>query len=120
MSVTTIVASQVLSVLLAVASAPKLLGEASATKNAEHLGVSVGFYLFVVGAGQGLVVVGLVIGLFWWPMEIVAASSVVLLMIGVLSTHRRAGEPMSEALPAVLGLVLAAGVIGGQVLMLAR
>jgi hypothetical protein len=53
-------------------------------------------------------------------MEVVAASGVVLLMIGVLGAHRRAGEPMSEALPAVLGLVLAAGVIGGQVLMLAR
>jgi hypothetical protein len=42
------------------------------------------------------------------------------LMIGVVRAHRRAGEPMSEALPAVLGLLLAAGVIGGQVLMLTR
>jgi hypothetical protein len=120
MSSVTIVVSLVLSVLLAVASAPKLLGEASATKNAERLGVSVGLYLFVVGAGEGLAVVGLVVGLFWWPMEIVAASGVVLLMMGVVGAHRRAGEPMSEALPAVLGLVLAAGVIGGQVLMLTR
>jgi hypothetical protein len=120
MSVATSVVSLSLSVLLAVASAPKLLGEASATKNAEHLGVSVTLYLFVASAGEGLVVVGLVIGLYWWPIEIVAASGVVLLMIGVVRAHRRAGEPMSEALPAGLGLLLAAGVIGGQVLMLTR
>lgn len=120
MSFATLVVSLTLSVLLAVASAPKLLGEASATKNAALLGVSVGLYLFVVGAGEGLGVVGLVVGLFWWPMEIVAASGVVLLMTGVVGAHRRAGDPMSEALPAVLGLVLAGGVIGAQVLMLTR
>src|ERR1700727_3015549 len=51
-----------------------------APKNAEHPGGSVGLYLFVVGAGEGLGVVGFVIGLFWWPMELVAASGVVLLM----------------------------------------
>lgn len=120
MSFATIVVSLILSVLLAVASAPQLLGQASATKNAEHLGVSVGLYLFAVGAGEGLVVMGLVVGLFWWPMEIMGASGAVVLMIGVVGAHRRAGEPMSEALTAVLGLVLAAGVIGGQVLMLTR
>ena len=96
MSFTTFVVSHTLSVLLAVASAPKILGEASATKNAEHPGVSVGLYLFVVGAGEGLGVVGFVIGLFWWPMELVAASGVVLLMIGVVGAHRRAGESMSD------------------------
>ena len=96
MSSVTIVVSLVLSVLLAVASAPKLLGEASATKNAERLGVSVGLYLFVVGAGEGLAVVGLVVGLFWWPMEIVAAGSAALLVIGAVCTHRHSDEPMSR------------------------
>jgi hypothetical protein len=47
MSVATIVVSLVLTVLLAAASAPKPLGSASATKNAEHLGVSVGLYLLL-------------------------------------------------------------------------
>jgi hypothetical protein len=53
-------------------------------------------------------------------MGIAAASGVVLLMIGALGTHRHSGEPMSKALPASLGLVLAAVVIGGQLSMLAR
>lgn len=116
----TIVVSLVLSVLLSTASAPQLLDAASATKNAEHLGVSGGLYLCVVGACKGLAVVGLIVGLFWWPMEIAAASGVTLLMIAAVGAHRRAGEPMSKALPALLGLVLAAGVISGQVLMLAQ
>jgi hypothetical protein len=114
-----IVAPLVVTALLATASAPQLLDPVSATKNGEHLGVSTGLYLFVVGACRGLAVVGLFVGLFWWPMEIVAASGVALLMIAALDAHRRAGEPMSKALPALLGLVLAAAVISGQVLMLA-
>jgi DoxX-like family len=120
MSAATIVASLALTVLLAAASAPKLLDPVSARKNAERLGVSTGLYLYIVGACQGLAVVGLIVGLFWWPLEIVAASGVGLLMIAVVGDHRRAGEPMSKALPASLGLVLAAFVIGGQVVMLAR
>jgi hypothetical protein len=120
MSAATIVASLVLTVLLAAASAPKLLDPVSARKKAERLGVSTGLYLDIVGACQGLPVVGLIVGLFWWPLEIVAASGVALLMIAVVGAHRRAGEPMSKALPASLGLVLAAFVIGGQIVMLAR
>jgi hypothetical protein len=92
----------------------------STTKNAELLGVSTGLYPFVVGACRGLAIVGLFVGLIWWPMEIVAASGVALLMIAAMDAHRRAGEPAGKALPAFLGLVLAAGVISGQVLMLAQ
>jgi hypothetical protein len=57
MSATTIVVSLVLTALLAAGSAPKLLSPASATKNAEHLGVSTGLYLFAVGACEAIAVV---------------------------------------------------------------
>jgi hypothetical protein len=118
MSAATIVTSLVLAVLLA-ASTPKLLDAVSATKDLEHLGVYTGLYLFAVGACRGLAVVGLVVGLFWWPMEIVAASGVVLLMITAVGTHRHSGETTSKTLPASLGLILAAIVIGAQLLALA-
>lgn len=65
MSIATIVVSLVLTVLVATASAPHLLGSASATKYAEHLGVPAGLYLFVVGVCEAVVVVGLIVGLYW-------------------------------------------------------
>jgi hypothetical protein len=77
----TVVASLVLAVLLAAAFRPELLDPESAAKKAAHLGVSKGLYLLAVGACRGLVLVGLIVGLFWWPMEIVAASGVILLMV---------------------------------------
>src|SRR6202044_2522685 len=98
MSVTTLIVSLILFALQAAASAPKLLSPASATKNAEQLGVSTGLYLFAVGVCKGVAVVGIVIGLFWRPMEIVAAGGVALLMIGAVATHWPSGEPMSKAL----------------------
>jgi hypothetical protein len=120
MFVATSVASLVLTVFLALASAPKLLDPVSVAKNAKHLGVSTGLYLFVVGACKGLAAFGLIVGLFWHPMEITAASLVALLMFAVAGAHRRAGEPMKEALPALLGLVLAAIVLGEQIFVLAH
>jgi DoxX-like family len=115
MSDFTVVASLFLTVVLAVATAPNLLGSASTSKNAEHLGVSTGFYVSLVSSCEGLVVLGIVIGLYWWPVEIVAASAVAVLMIAAVAAHRRAGEPIRTAIPAAFGLVLAAVVVAGQV-----
>jgi hypothetical protein len=36
-------------------------------------------------------------------------------MIAAVGAHRRPGEPISKALPAALGLVVAAVVVAGQV-----
>jgi hypothetical protein len=119
MSVSTSVASLVLTVLLALVSAPKLLDAVPAAKNSKRLGVSTGLYLFAVGACEGLAVFGLIVGLFWQPMEIAAASLVALLMITAAGAHRRAGEPTTKALPALLGLVLTAVVISDQIFMVA-
>jgi len=115
-----VVASLCLTVVLAAATVPNLLGSAFATKNAERLGISTGLYLFGVGASRGLAIVGVVVGLFWWPIGVVAAGAVALLMIAAVGAHWRTGEPVSKALPAVIGLVLIAVVIAGQVLMLTR
>jgi hypothetical protein len=120
MSAATIVASLVLIALLAAAPTSKLLDPVSARKNAEHLGVSTGVYLFVVSACEGLTLVGLIFGLFCWTWEIVAASGVALLVIAALVGHRHSGEPTRAALPIPLGLFTAAAVIGGQLLLHAR
>jgi hypothetical protein len=93
MSAATIFASLVLAVLLAVASTLMLLDPVSVTKNAEHLGAARGLYLYVVGACRGLAIMGLIVGLYWWPMEIVAASGDVLLMIAAVGSHRHSGNP---------------------------
>jgi hypothetical protein len=70
----------------------------------------------VVSAFEGLATVGLVVGLICRRLEIVAASSVALLMIATAAAGRHSGEPMSKTLPS-LGLVLSAVAIGGQLLM---
>jgi hypothetical protein len=65
MSVVTSVEALVLTVLLALAAGPKLLDPVSATKNAKHLGISTGLYLFGVGACEGLAVLWLIAGFVW-------------------------------------------------------
>jgi hypothetical protein len=69
----------------------------------------------LLSACKGLVILSLVIGLYWRPIEVVVASGVAVLMIAAVGAHRRAGEPISKALPAALGLAVAAVVVAGQV-----
>jgi uncharacterized membrane protein YphA (DoxX/SURF4 family) len=54
--------------------------------------------------------VGLVVGLFWWPIGVAAAIGVILYFIGAVSFHLRVHDKRVEA-PAILLLVGVAALI---------
>jgi DoxX-like family len=119
MAVATVVASLIVAAVLAGSSATKLLGTNFSTDTATHLGYSLALNRFV-GLCEAAAVVGLIAGLFWRPLAIAAAGGVVLLTIGALGFHRRAGDSLGRAAPALLVLILAAAVIVGHAWQLTR
>jgi DoxX-like family len=119
MAVATAVATLLLAAVLAGSSATKLLGTRFSTDTAAHLGLSRRLNRFV-GICEAAAVVGLIAGLCWRPLVIAAAAGVVLLMIGALGFHRRAGDSLGRAAPALLVLFLALAVIAGQAWLLAK
>jgi uncharacterized membrane protein YphA (DoxX/SURF4 family) len=106
--VAAIVMSILLAVLFLALGTTKALMVPFQTRMAEHLGVSTNLYR-LVGALEVAAAAGLVIGLFWPPLGIAAAVGLVLLLIGAVGAHRRAGDGPKESVGAVwLGLVSAA------------
>jgi DoxX-like family len=119
MAVATIVVSLIVAAVLAGSSATKLLGTRFSRDTAAHLGYSQGLNR-LIGVCEAAAVVGLIAGLFWRPFAIAAAGGVVLLMIGALTFHRRAGDSLARVTPALLVLLLTAAVIVGHVWQLAK
>ncbi|GAA3826511.1 DoxX family protein [Streptomyces phyllanthi] len=110
------VTAAVLSVLLALGSlaagAPKALlkGDVPAALQS-HMGLSAGFVRFI-GLAEAAAAVGLVIGLFWQPLGIAAATGLVITMIGAVGFHAKAGDytdpaTRNNALSPVVFLLLA-------------
>lgn len=99
----------VLSVLLAVAclvpavaklsSHPKMLGAAT------HFGIPWARYR-LIGVAELAAAAGVVAGLFWAPLGLAAASGMALLVIGALAAHRRAGDGLTQAAPALVTLAI--------------
>ena len=118
MSIVTVIASLLAAAVLAGSAATKFLGTRFSTETAAHLGLSPALNR-VVGICETAAVVGLVGGLLWWPLGIAAAGGVMLLMLGALTFHRRAGDSMATAAPALLVLVLAITVLAGHSWMVA-
>lgn len=54
--------------------------------------------------------VGLVVGLFWWPIGVAAAIGVIAYFVGAVTSHLRVGDRSVQA-PAVLLLVGAAALV---------
>jgi uncharacterized membrane protein YphA (DoxX/SURF4 family) len=53
--------------------------------------------------------VGIVAGLFWWPLGVVAASALVLYFVGATASHLRVNDP--KIAPALVMLVVAVAVL---------
>ncbi|SCL14192.1 DoxX-like family protein [Micromonospora nigra] len=95
------------SVFLAVA-VPKLTGQAQMRDRMSHLGVSAGLTR-LLGVLEIAAVVGLLLGLLWWPVGVAAAIGVTLQMIGAVVYHARARDPLPVTLvPLAFALAAAA------------
>jgi hypothetical protein len=110
MSIATVLFSVVLALLFLATAAGKLTGHAASVAIRDHLVVpalrwqQIGL-LEVAGA------VGVLIGLALRPLGIAAAAGLVLLSLGAIATHVRAGDKPAAALPAFAALALAVAVL---------
>ncbi|MFJ8113661.1 DoxX family protein [Streptomyces sp. NPDC096132] len=90
------VTAAILSALLALGSlaagAPKALlkGDVPAALQS-HMGLSAGFVRFI-GLAEVAAAAGLVVGLFWQPLGIAAATGLAITMIGGAAFHAKAGD----------------------------
>lgn len=105
-----LITSLILTVIFLLAGTPKVLALPFAVKQAEHLGISLGNYR-LIGLAEYAGAVGLVIGLWWSPLGVLAAAGLAVLMFGAAIAHLRVKDPVPTAVPAVVLGVAAIGVI---------
>jgi hypothetical protein len=110
MSAATVLVSVALALLFLATAAGKLTGHAMSVAHRDHLAIPVVRWqqiglLEVAGA------VGVLIGLALRPLGVAAAAGLVLLSLGAIATHVRAGDKPAAALPALTALALAAAAL---------
>ena len=101
MRIAVVVLSVLLAVELAATGMMKVLETDTARGNAAHLGISLRVSR-LVGMAELAAAVGLLCGLAIRPLAIVTAAAVILLMIGAVGSHLKAGDKGAAALPAVI------------------
>jgi hypothetical protein len=105
MFVVTVILAVVLALAYAAAGGQKLAGSKMAVETSQHLGISLERSK-MIGGLEILAVVGLLAGLAVWPLGVAASAGLVLLMIGAVVFHLRAGDKPAQYGPAaVLGLL---------------
>ena len=88
-----------------VPAAAKLAGHPKMRHAATHFGIAWRRYR-LIGVAELAAAAGVLIGLFWRPAGLMAATGMLLLLIGALVAHRRARDSVREALPALLALAV--------------
>jgi len=107
MSTATVLVTLVLALVFLATAAGKLTGQRASIASRDHLAIApvrwqqIGL-LEVAGAA------GVLIGLTIRPLGSAAAAGLVLLSVGAIATHLRAGDKPAAAVPAIAALVLAA------------
>jgi uncharacterized membrane protein YphA (DoxX/SURF4 family) len=98
-----------ISLLLAAAcllpAAGKLTGQPKMRKSASHLGIPWPRYR-LIGVAELAAAAGILIGLWWHPLGLAAAAGMALLLLGAISTHRKAADNVKEMAPAWLALLI--------------
>jgi uncharacterized membrane protein YphA (DoxX/SURF4 family) len=98
-----------LSILLAAAcllpGLAKVLGHPKMQKSAAHFGIPWRRYR-LIGVAELAAAVGVLAGLWWHPLGVAAAAGMVVLLIGAVTTHRRALDSTKEMTPALLTLAI--------------
>lgn len=99
-----------LSVLLAgvclVPGLAKLKAHPKMVAAAGHFAIPWGRYR-LIGVLEVAAAAGALLGLLRTPFGLAAASGMAVLLVGALATHRRAGDSLKHAAPAVVSLAIA-------------
>src|SRR4051812_4761015 len=98
-----------LSILLAaiclLPSAAKLTAQPAMQASAEHFGIEWPRYR-LIGVAELAAAFGILAGLFWPPLGVVAAAGMTALLAGALVMHVRAGDSPKEMAPALVSLLV--------------
>ena len=86
-----------------VPGAAKLAGQSKMVASAGHFGIPWPRYR-LIGAAELTAAAGVLAGLSWAPIGVAAASGMAALLVSALAAHRRAGDGLQEAVPAVFAL----------------
>jgi hypothetical protein len=86
---------------------PKLAGQPRMRYAAERFGIPWRRYQ-LIGTAELAAAVGGLVGLFWRPAGLLAASGIVLLLAGALAFYRRTNGSLAEAVPALVALIVTA------------
>lgn len=119
-----VIFSAALALLFLLTGAGKVLGLAFANRNRDRLALHPTFWR-VTGLLEWAGAVGLVAGIWWWPLGLAAASGLALLMVGAIASrvraHRRRQTPgravaltvTGDAVVFVLAVVTAVLIVRG-------
>jgi DoxX-like protein len=86
---------------------PKLLGHPKMRHAAKRFSIPWRRYQ-LIGVAEVAAAAGGVVGLFWRPAGLLAASGMILLLVGALVFYRRTNGTLREAVPALVALVVTA------------
>jgi uncharacterized membrane protein YphA (DoxX/SURF4 family) len=100
-----ITVSLLLAALCLLPAAGKLRGHPKMRQSAEHFGIGWPSYR-LIGVAELAAAAGILIGLWWHPLGVVAAAGMGLLLLGALITHQRAGDSAKEMAPALVALAI--------------
>ncbi len=106
LNVVIIVVSLLLAVVFLATGLSKAAGGNVANKQATRLGIPMNAYRGI-GFAEIAAAVGLVLGLWWRPVGIVAAAVLVAITVGATVVHRRIGDPPKASIPVLILGVLA-------------
>lgn len=101
MFITTAVLTMLLAAGFVAAGLPKVLAQPAAVDNARQLGYPLPAFR-LIGVLELAGSAGLLIGMYWAPLGVAAASGLVLLILGAVTTHLRRKDPIKVVAPAIL------------------
>jgi|SRR5882724_6894401 uncharacterized membrane protein YphA (DoxX/SURF4 family) len=106
------IVSSLFALILVVSARGKLVRDPQVMKIMTRVGVPED-RLWLLATAELAGAAGIVAGLFWWPIGVVAAAAVVLYFVGAVGAHIRVKDPMlapsvAMLLAAVAALVLRA------------
>ncbi|MFZ0227349.1 MAG: DoxX family protein [Mycobacterium sp.] len=101
-----VVVTALLAALFGFAGVIKLAGVRQSLAIRDHLGVKPVQWR-LIGSLELAGVAGVLAGLAWAPIGVVAAIGLALLILGAIGFHVRASDSASDSAPAVIGLGLA-------------
>jgi hypothetical protein len=110
MFIVTTVFAALLAAGFVAAGLPKVLARPAAVDNARQLGYPMPAFR-LIGLAELAGAAGLLIGLYWAPLGVVAAVGLTLLVLGAVITHLRRKDPVKVLTPAVLYLVASVAVL---------